>query len=89
MMNEMHHSMDQFYGRVSANTTLLTTCFVHTGKKSSVIIIKSSSPQNNLLFIIFQNSIKDDLDDFLKHNLRRLGLFTLMVIFNSPCLDDD
>ena len=29
--------------------------------KSSVIVINSNSPQNNLLFIIFQNSIKDDL----------------------------
>ena len=30
-------------------------------KKSFVIVINSSSPKNNLPFIIFQNSINDDL----------------------------
>ena len=38
MMNEMHHLMDQFYGRVSTNTTQLTLCFVHTYKLSVIVI---------------------------------------------------
>ena len=42
----MHHSMGQFYGIVSS---------------SSVTVNNSSSPQNNLLCIIFQNLIEDDL----------------------------
>ena len=60
-MNEMHPSTGQFYNGVSTNTTRLTACFVHTGRKLSDILINSSPPENNMLFIIFQNSTKDDL----------------------------
>ena len=43
--------------------------FVNMGKKLSVIVINLSSPQNNLLFIIFQNSIKDDLRQLFEESL--------------------
>ena len=41
-------------------------CFVHTGKKLSVIVVNLSSPENNLLFTDFQNLTKDDLRRLLE-----------------------
>ena len=35
--------------------------FTQVNKKMSIILINLSLPQNNWLFIIFQNLIKDDL----------------------------
>ena len=60
-MNEVHYSTGQFTVQQAQILLDLQRVLFTQMKKSSVIVINSSLPPKNLLFIIFQNSIKDDL----------------------------